>query len=317
MGYGFLMHVTASPVISPPSLLCAVRGVILKKRMSTSHETPPMSDYLSYTFSDSADLVSTFDEMPLWSAPFGMFLLRNLELRRDMTVIDLGCGTGFPLFELAERLGKSATLYGIDPWANAMERARQKMKNYGITNVTLLETSAEHIPLADSSVDLVISNLGINNFENSRAVFGECYRVLKSLGKLTLTTNITGHWSEFYNVFYATLTELGLEEYTPALRHEEHHRGTIDSLSAQLVSAGFRVNRIIEDSFEMRFLDGSAFLNHHFVKLGWLASWTTLFPPEQLPHIFATLEKNLNAYSDVHHGLTLTVPMAFVEGVKD
>ena len=44
-----------------------------------------------------------------------------------MTVLDVGFGTGFPLLELAQRLGKSATIYGIDPWEAAHERTHLKM----------------------------------------------------------------------------------------------------------------------------------------------------------------------------------------------
>jgi hypothetical protein len=66
----------------------------------------------------------------------------------------------------------------------------------------------------------------------------------------------------------------------------------------------------------MKFVDGSAFLNHYFVKLGWLTTWMGLFPTEQLTEIFTALEQNLNAYSVKNNGLVLTVPMAFIEGEK-
>ena len=66
----------------------------------------------------------------------------------------------------------------------------------------------------------------------------------------------------------------------------------------------------------MRFLDGSAFLNHNFVKLGWLTTWMGLFPTKELQEIFLALEQNLNSYSEKNNGLTLTVPMAFFEGEK-
>jgi arsenite methyltransferase len=138
-----------------------------------------MSDYLQYKFEDSEASVSTFDEAPLWSAAFGLLLLKHLSLQNVKEVVDAGCGTGFPLFELAGRLGMDAKLYGIDPWNNAMLRAKQKQENYGYANVELIAASAEEIPLNDNAVDLVVSNLGINNFARPALVFAECYRVLK------------------------------------------------------------------------------------------------------------------------------------------
>ncbi|HTF02857.1 MAG TPA: class I SAM-dependent methyltransferase [Bacteroidia bacterium] len=275
-----------------------------------------MTEYLSYTFQDSEDFVSTFDELPLWSASFGLLLLKHLELKPNLKVIDIGCGAGFPLFELAERLGSSCTVYGIDPWTNATQRAKQKIKSYGLSNVEIIESSAETIPFEDNSIDLVVSNLGINNFENPPVVFKACHRVLKPGGKLALTTNLNGHWKEFYAIFYSTLKELNKVNFLPALQHDETRRGTVESTSKLFTENGFKVARHYEESFSMRFLDGSAFLNHHFVKLGWLTAWMKIFPKEELNEIFAAREKNLNAWAEKNNGLTLTVPMAYVEGIK-
>lgn len=66
----------------------------------------------------------------------------------------------------------------------------------------------------------------------------------------------------------------------------------------------------------MKFVDGSAFLNHHFVKLGWLTTWIGLFPKAELQEIFSALERNLNEYATNNNGLNLSVPMAFIEGEK-
>jgi ubiquinone/menaquinone biosynthesis C-methylase UbiE len=275
-----------------------------------------MTQYLSYKFDDTPDFVETFDEAPLWSASFGLLLLKHLELKPNLTVIDIGSGSGFPLMELAERLGKSCKLYGLDPWKNACERARQKINNYGLSNVEIIETSAEEIPFGEDSIDLIVSNLGINNFDQPQAVFKECQRVLKPLGKLALTTNLNGHWQEFYDIFETTLAQLGLGEIIDKLTAHQEHRGTIESIAKLFTDNGLNICRYFEEKFQMNFLDGSALLNHHFVKLGWLSSWRDLLPPDDLEEIFSALEQNLNAYSKESGGLSLTVPMAFIEGEK-
>ena len=89
-----------------------------------------MTEYLTYKLNDSEEFISTFDELPFWSASFGLLLFEHLELKPNLTVIDIGSGTGFPLFELAGRLGKSSKLYGVDHWKNANARAKQKIFNY-------------------------------------------------------------------------------------------------------------------------------------------------------------------------------------------
>jgi arsenite methyltransferase len=234
-----------------------------------------------------------------------------------MTVLDLGSGTGFPLLELAARLGPGSQLYGVDPWENANNRARKKIKQYGLSNVEIIQASADQMPFDDKSVDLVVSNLGINNFEHPEQVFAECKRVLKQGARLALTTNLNGHWQVFYDIFENTLLQLGKNTLIPAMIQHQEHRGSLAQIAALFENTGLRVCRQIQEPLEMTFLNGTAFLNHYFVKLGWLASWKQLIPITEQAVVFATLEHNLNEYAQKTGCLKLSVPMAYIEGVWD
>ena len=77
---------------------------------------------------NNMDFVSCIDELPLWSAPFGLSLLDAIEMKAGLKVLDIGCGCGFPLIELAQRLGNSCSLNGIDPWETALGRVRLKIR---------------------------------------------------------------------------------------------------------------------------------------------------------------------------------------------
>lgn len=275
-----------------------------------------MSSYLSYKFIDTPGFINTFDELPLWSASFGLLLLKNLEYRPGLTIVDVGSGAGFPLMEIASRFGATCTCYGVDPWHNANTRARQKIQDYRLTNVEIIEASADKIPLLDSSVDLVVSNLGINNFDDPPAVFAECYRILKPGGKLSITTNLDGHWQEFYDVFEQALRALNKNEAADRLVAHCRHRGTEDSISSLFSQAGFQVSKTLTESFEMKFTDGGSFLDHHFVKLGWLSSWIAIVDDNDLELVFNTVQHNLDMLAAEKGGLTLTVPMAYIEGKK-
>ena len=68
----------------------------------------------------SARVIAAYDELPLWSAMFGLLLLEEVPLARVKVALDIGCATGFPLIELAERLGSGTHVHGLDPWAAAM-----------------------------------------------------------------------------------------------------------------------------------------------------------------------------------------------------
>ena len=87
-----------------------------------------MKEYLEHSFNpDDSEFVSAIDELPLWSAPFGLKLLDTIELHPDNNALDIGCGLGFPLLEVSQRLGNSSRVYGIDPWERALERINLKI----------------------------------------------------------------------------------------------------------------------------------------------------------------------------------------------
>src|SRR5215471_1401724 len=179
-----------------------------------------------------------YDELPLWSAPFGLLLLERVPMRPGLTVLDVGAGTGFLTLELAQRCGSLATVIAVDPWAAGMRRLRRKLAYLGLGNVRLLEQDAATLALPDASIDLVVSNLGINNFANADAVLRTCFRVMKPAGKLFLTTNLGGHMHEFYEVYRAVLHELGLVDRLTVLDAHIHHRATIASVRGMLTGAG-------------------------------------------------------------------------------
>ena len=279
-------------------------------------DSPDPADYLSFT-ADFADptLVAVYDELPLWSALFGALLLRHVPLRRGATALDLGCGTGFPLLELAQRLGPSSKVYGVDSWAAALGRARQKATAWGMANVELIADDAARLPLPDEHVDLIVSNLGVNNFQDPAAVLRECRRVARPGAALALTSNLQGHMREFYEIFLTVLSELGKHAEMQSLREHIAHRATVERITRQLTSAGFDVNRVIEESTVLRYADGGAFLRHWFIKLGFLDAWKQVLSPADQTEIFARLEAALDRHAAERGELSLTIPMAYVEAI--
>jgi arsenite methyltransferase len=276
-----------------------------------------VTDYLDHAYDvNQPDFVSVYDELPLWSAMFGLVLLERVELKPDMNVLDVGCGTGFPLLELAQRLGPSCHAFGIDPWKAALRRARQKIEAWSIRNVDVVEADAAAMPFADGRFDLIVSNLGINNFDRPEAVLAECWRVARPRARLALTTNLQGHMQQFYDVFQGTLEELGKATRLDRLRAHIEHRGTAKRLSDMLESAGFKVRQLHQQTFIMRFLNGSAMLRHAFIRIGFLDAWRGILTADEEKQVFLRLEENLNRFAEKRGGLALTIPMAYTEAEK-
>ncbi len=98
-----------------------------------------------------------------------------------------------------------------------------------------MEADGARLPFGGDEFDLIVSNLGVNNFDDPTAAFSECFRVAKPGGRLVLTTNVRGHMREFYDVFRETLQ--GKDAYLERLEANEAHRGTKSTLS-RIASGG-------------------------------------------------------------------------------
>lgn len=267
-------------------------------------------DYLEAIDITSPEFGDLYDELPLWSAPFGLSVLDLVPMKPGLTILDVGAGTGFLTIELRERCGPGTKVIAVDPWKPAMDRLRRKIEQRGLDNIVLLEQDASEIDLPDASVDVIVSNLGINNFENPGAVLRVCSRLAKPNATLLLATNLVGHMAEFYDVYRQVLIDTGQRDRLAALEAHVNHRGTIDSVGTLLESAGFHVVDVVTDSFRMRFANGSALLRHRFIRLGFVQGWKSIVAAESIQETFTRLERELNAVAEKHGELALTIPMA-------
>src|SRR3954470_776256 len=101
-------------------------------------------------------------------------------------VLDLGCGAGTDLLIAAQMTGPDGRAIGVDMTASMLARARTSAAEMGIEHVDLHGSLIEDLPLADGSVDVVISNGVIDLVPDKQAVFDEIDRVLRPGGRLQL-----------------------------------------------------------------------------------------------------------------------------------
>lgn len=106
------------------------------------------------------------------------------ELREGEVVLDLGSGGGIDVLLSARRVGPTGFAYGIDMTDDMLELARRNAAEAGATNVEFRKGRIEAIPLADESVDVVISNCVINLSTDKSAVLAEIARVLRPGGRM-------------------------------------------------------------------------------------------------------------------------------------
>lgn len=262
------------------------------------------------------DLVNQYDELPLWSSYFGHLLLDNLPLEDYKHYLDVGCGTGFPLIDVCQKIGCNCNGYGIDPWGVALERTRHKLTALQLKNIDLVECSATSIPFENDFFDLITSNVGVNNFSEPHKVLCECFRVLEPQGVMCITSNLVGTFQEFYNLFESAIINAGLNRYLDSLYEHINHRGTVSSITKMFEAAGFKVVRKVESSFSMRFLNGSAFLNHTVINSGFFPAWQNIYTDDEAVDFIKLLEMRLNEYSSRVGEFRVSVPMLYLECTK-
>jgi arsenite methyltransferase len=144
--------------------------------------------------SDSASKLVGYTDAELNSIPKGADLglgcgnpVALASLKEGEVVLDLGSGPGMDCFLAATRVGKKGRVIGVDMTPDMVDRAHKNAVNGGYSNVEFRLGEIENLPVADNSVDVVISNCVINLCQDKQRVFNEIYRVLKTGGRMMVS----------------------------------------------------------------------------------------------------------------------------------
>ncbi|MHA2366718.1 MAG: class I SAM-dependent methyltransferase [Candidatus Hodarchaeales archaeon] len=277
-----------------------------------------MEFHLTKTYDlEDPELINVIDDLPLWSAPFGLKLLETITMRSGITILDLGSGMGFPLIELAKRFGSNSKVYGIDPWKAGINRIKQKIATFKLDNAQIIEGVAEKLPFEDRYFDLIVSNNGLNNVQDKNKSFLECYRVAKPGAQFVFTMNQAGSLIEFYNIYRETLKQLNYNEYLENIdSHIQSLRPSDEEIENLVENVGFKIKGKKNSKYIMRYESGTSMFNHDEINAFFLPPWKNCIPESIRSEVFTKIEEKLNEIAVRNIGINLTVPFVCYDCYK-
>jgi arsenite methyltransferase len=151
--------------------------------------------------------------------------------------VDLGSGRGTDVLRMAESVGETGYVYGIDISDGMLEKARHNASKFAVSNVSFVKSELEKLELPDTIADLVISNCTLNHAADKQSVWNEIYRILKKGGRFVISD------------IYAT-TAIADEYRNDPVAVAECWAGAVTRAQYmhQLERAGFTTVEIIEES---------------------------------------------------------------------
>lgn len=251
--------------------------------------------------------------VPRYSALFTRMLLREIPQGARATVLDVGCGTGHPAFELLRRLDTGARVIAIDRDPALVDLARRRALDLEGKRIFFKAAPAEEMQFGDQVFDVVVGNLVIAQIDQQAEALAEMRRVLVPGGRLLLTRAMAGTFTEVLDMFH----EVALREDLPQVQQRVDTvaaRYPTDAVFASAArAAGFEDVEVRQEVFRLPFRSAREIFTDPLVRFVGLPEWRWIAGMDQDgARVLEEVERSLEIYF-AGGPLSLTVHAGLLE----
>jgi ubiquinone/menaquinone biosynthesis C-methylase UbiE len=215
--------------------------------------------------------------LPIWSQRFGKLLLRHLALPAKASVLDVGCGTGYPALDILKKMDEQGRIIAIDSSSPMLDEARAKAGPLSGKRIFFRsENALPKLSFADDVYDLVACNAALQDFEDPESAIRDFARVCKPGGRVIVTLPLAGTFEEFFDIFREVLIKQDrtdaidrLDAYLTRFPALEQAEGWFEDAGLTDVKAEFEIFRLL-------FKSSREFFFAPLIEYGPLTDWKAI-----------------------------------------
>ncbi|MCA9471950.1 MAG: class I SAM-dependent methyltransferase [Nitrospirales bacterium] len=262
-----------------------------------------------FPLTPSPSWLKTLPSKDYWSTPFAKSLLSKLDLSQGISILDVACGSGVPSFYLADRVGPTGRIVGIDIHEAQLRQARA-YQGLSFPWLEFRQGDVRSLPTDLPQFDRITGNLAFMFFRPHRKkALQQLVSFLKRGGQVVLTFPSRGTFDSLWKRVEKAMTEQGLMKERHAFRAYQDERPSASDASQWLHEIGLERVEVEEQPLDVPTGSGEAFLHHPLLRAGFLDDVFECFADQSLAQNF------MNAIADdVESFLPLTAQRCVMSG---
>jgi len=235
------------------------------------------------TMRDAKEMAYIYDlyVAPGWCEAFDQMIDDEIEAPKEGRFLDAGCGTGSYAIDLAIRGGAKTEVVGVDPSPEKLLLARGKAEVKKVDLVEFREGSLQSLKFDDGEFDLVIGDASMLPPSEIGPSLAELTRVAKNGATVVLKLTTRGSFDEFFSIYWESLYNLGLLDYTPQLEGLITERLTVSDTEQIAIDHGLKQVRSVTRKERFDYSDGNEFFNSPLIETFFLNDWLAILPDEE------------------------------------